>query len=389
MEGTVHNRLTAVGAAEPLSIICFLFDPNIGGQTMFARDLFRHMAGAGHRARIAFCEAEGTAASFIAEAGLDVDKLPIDKPVLPSKPWAFLKFALRFPRNVWRVRRYLKDHAPDVILVNGVYDLGPALASRLAGVPVVWNLADTVFGQRLSRMLGWGPRLLATRIICASDQVVEHYGLDLPKSTVIHSPVDVTRFAVRPPRSLEAEPLLGLLANWNWIKGQDRFVEVIHRLRQAGRLVRGRIMGRFLDSQKNFWEPILTRIDADGLDPVIERLGFVADTVPALRELDILLLTSHSEGSPICVLEGMSIGIPLVVFEVSGVREMLGAGDAAAGIVVPQGDIAAMTDAIARILDDPVLYAQMAANGQARARTEFALEICAARHEAVYRQALN
>jgi len=376
-------------APAPLSVICFLFDPNVGGPTIRARAVYTRMMAAGHAVRVAFPRGEGGAAGHIAEAGIPVDRLAVDKPVMPTKPLKFLRFALTFPLALWRTVAYLKRHRPDVIHVNGAFDVGPALAGRLAGVPVVWHLNDTSFGPRIAGPMGWVVRRLATRIVAAATRVAEHYNVAGMDPHIVHAPVDIRRFKARPAAGFpRAAPVLGLLANWNVLKRQDRFVEVIARLRTNGHEVRGRIMGKFLDSQKDYWEPIVARMTADGLDRVIETPGFVADVPAAMADLDVLLLTSVSEASPICVLEAMAIGLPQVVFDVGGVREQLGEGDGAAGLVVPEGDIDAMVAAVERLLGDPALYAAMAANGQARARAEFSLEACVARHEAAYAAAI-
>lgn len=369
-------------------IICFLFDPQTGGPTVRARAVYTHMRKDGHTVRLGLPNLEGSAAGYLAEAGLDVDKLDMPKPVLPSKPWAFLKFCLGVPGGIWTARRYLKTHAPDVVHVNGAFDIIPAFGARAAGVPVVWHLNDTIFGARLSRILGRMVRAVATQVVTAADRVARHYGIPEGQHLTIHAPVDVARFAERQdgphPRSA---PRLLLIGNWNWVKGQGRFVEVIRRLRADGLEARGLVAGRFLESQENFWRPIVADIEASGLKDAIETPGFVADTHAALRDSDLLLLTSHSEASPMAVLEAMAVGVPQVVFDVGGVREMLGEGEDAAGIVVPEGDVAAMTDAAQKLLSDKEMYSRLAHNGQARARAMFSVEACAERHLQAYRRA--
>ena len=376
--------------APPLRTVCFLFDPNVGGTAVRARAVYARLRDQGHKVRFAIPDVEGSTVPFIAEAGLEIDRLPITRPTSPKNLGGFLRYWLRFPATVWRLRSYLQRQYPDVIHVNGAFDIGPALAGRLSGVPVVWHLNDTIFGRRLARVMGGLVRRIATLIVTAADRVATHYGVADANSMTIYAPVDIAEFNCRAPGGWpRPQPALGLLGNWNRIKRQDRFVEAVARLRAAGRPVRGRIMGGFNKTQRTYWEPILARMAADRLDEVIEAPGFVSDTAAALADIDILLLTSVSEASPICVLEAMSIGIPQVVFDVGGVRELLGEGDDSAGIIVPEGDIDAMTAAIGRILDDPDLYRRMAAAGQARARAHFSLEACVARHEAAYRAAID
>lgn len=387
---SVDDEQEISDVSSKLKIICFLFDPNTGGPTIRARAVYELMIQAGHQVRVAFPRGKGSAADYIGEKGIPVDKIAANKPVQPTKIVAFAKFAVSFPLALWHTTAYLKHQRPDVIHVNGAFDIGPALAGKFAGVPVVWHLNDTIFGEKLSRLLGKVVSRLATVVVGAAGRVAEHYGVDGPSTHIIYAPVNVDRFTKRcrdgHPRK---DPVIGLLANWNPIKGQDRFIEVIARLKKERGSIKAQIIGRFLDSQITFWEPIVEHIRTSDLDDSIDCPGFVADTAGALTSLDILLLTSHSEACPICVLEAMSIGIPQVVFDVGGVREMLGEGDEAAGIIVAEGDIDAMVVAVERLLDLPDLYIKMAKNGQARARAHFSLEACVARHEAAYRAAVG
>lgn len=377
-------------ARSPLKIICFLFDPNTGGPTVRARAVYTRMVAAGDTVRLALVDREGSAAGYLAEAGLPVDKLAIPKPALPNKPWEFLKFCAGLPFGIWRVRRYLKDQRPDVVHINGAFDVIPAFGARLAGIPVVWHLNDTVFSPRISRILGGIVRRMAAQVVTAANRVAQHYGIPDDQRLTVHAPVDVDRFAPRDPADWpRPEPRLLLIGNWNWIKGQDKFIQVIANLRGKGLNVRGLVAGRFLDSQEAFWQPILQDLKARGLDQVVDTPGFVADTHAALCDSDILLLTSHSEASPIAVLEAMSVGIPQVVFDVGGVREMLGEGEDAAGVIVDRQDVVAMTAAVERILSNKDVYERLAKAGQARARAMFSAEICVAKHGQAYEAAIG
>lgn len=75
-------------------------------------------------------------------------------------------------------------------------------------------------------------------------------------------------------------------------------------------------------------------------------LGVVEDTPAFLRTLDLLVLTSDTEGLPNAVLEAMSVGVPCVATAVSDVPELL----EGVGLVIPAGDARAIGDAIAKAL---------------------------------------
>lgn len=374
----------------PLDIICTIFDPNRGGPVIRARSVYERMREQGHQAEIVFPDAEGTAAAYVAEAGLPYTKLKISKPVLPNKPLAFLKYAITLPLAIMRVRSYFRRRRPSVVHVNGAFDFVPALAARLAGVPLVWHLNDTVFPSLPSRMLGRLVLALASEIPVAATRVGEHYGIPASRSTLLPAPVNVERFAARDPGHVPGNsPSIGMVGNWNWIKQQDHFVDVISILRARGLDAHGTIVGGFIPGQEGFFEPILTRIQRDGLSEAITADGFCEDVPSEVASFDISLLTSHSEACPMCVLEAMSVGVPVVAYDVGGAAELLGEGNEAAGIVVPPGDKEAMAKAVQTLLADSELYQRMARNGQSRARQIFALEACVARHIEIYRKAIG
>ena len=373
-----------------MKIICFLFDPHVGGPTIRARAVYERMMADGYEVRVAIPAGEGSAQHYLEEKAVAVDRLAINKPVPPSNLWAFAKFALLSPLNVLRVARYLRSQKPDVVHVNGAFDLVPAFGAKLAFVPLVWHLNDTVFNPVFSRALGFIVALLANQIAIASQRVGQHYGVSGTKVRTLFAPVDVDRFKPGPtPAALPQTPHIGLLANWNWIKGQDRFVEVIRQLKFRGHTVKGTIIGRFVERQRSFWEPILQDIESQGLADTIETPGFVEEVHREITRMDLVLLTSHSEACPLCVLEAMSVGIPLVVFDVGGVREMMGVEEGEdAGIVVAEGNISQMVEAIEKLLGDRELYEQCGRNGRRRAVERFSVPSCVERHIGIYNAAL-
>jgi glycosyltransferase involved in cell wall biosynthesis len=71
----------------------------------------------------------------------------------------------------------------------------------------------------------------------------------------------------------------------------------------------------------------------------------------ALREADIFLMPSTSEGLPVALLEAMAYGKPIVATRVGGIPDVL--ADGTEGLLVPPGDAAALADAVAALVGDP------------------------------------
>lgn len=384
-----------------MKITCFQFEPNICGPNVRARAVFRRMAEQGHTIRIVIPEGPGGAENYYRETGIAVDRLKIRKPVSPRNWRKFALYLLHMPLGVAYALAYLRRDRPDVVHVNGAFDLVPAFATRFARLPLVWHLNDTAPSKPIARILGWIVQRLATRIIVVASAVGRFYKVDMSRADLLFAPVDTTAFPKRDPKGRPSRPAaIGLLANWGPLKGHDNFIEVIQRLVNRGHAVRGRAMGAFLEGQSRYWQPLLARIEDLGLDETIDCTGFIEDPAAALNDIDILLLTSRSEACPMSVLEAMSVGVPVVCFNVGGVEELLGTnrrqddldsvGDAGpAGFVVPQGDVESMVARVEQLLSDPELFSRQAKAGQVRARAHFSLEACVAGHYAVYSAAIG
>lgn len=84
-----------------------------------------------------------------------------------------------------------------------------------------------------------------------------------------------------------------------------------------------------------------------------------------LNRIDVLVLPSHTEGTPNSIVEAMSQGIPSVATDVGGIPDMLGRD---AGLLVPAGDARALADAMLRLAGDRAL--RMSMGRAARTRYE-------------------
>jgi glycosyltransferase involved in cell wall biosynthesis len=111
----------------------------------------------------------------------------------------------------------------------------------------------------------------------------------------------------------------------------------------------------------------------------VEWLG-PRDDIPALLAgADALVVPSRWEGFGLAALEGMAAGVTVIASRVDGLAELVGD----AGVLVPPGDAPALRAALQQVSADPALRARCASAGPARA-TEFSLERCAARYDALY-----
>lgn len=93
--------------------------------------------------------------------------------------------------------------------------------------------------------------------------------------------------------------------------------------------------------------------------------GFVRDIGSLLAVSDLAVSSSRYEGLPFNVMEAMAFGLPRVVSDVKGNRDLV--KDGVSGFLFPYGDVAAFAAAVRRLLDEPELQKSM---GQ-RSREDF------------------
>ena len=79
--------------------------------------------------------------------------------------------------------------------------------------------------------------------------------------------------------------------------------------------------------------------------------GWVDDVRPWLLAADILVFPSYREGFPNVVLEAGAMGLPAVVTDINGSREII--TDGVNGLIVPPATVAPLAEAVARLLTLP------------------------------------
>lgn len=107
----------------------------------------------------------------------------------------------------------------------------------------------------------------------------------------------------------------------------------------------------------------------------VEFLGQV-NVKEYLPSVDVLLLSSISEGQPLAVLEGMASGIPFVTTNVGDCKALLegeedGDDFGPAGIVVPVMSSEGLAEATVRMLQNPRLLASMGEVGRRRVAAHY------------------
>lgn len=109
-----------------------------------------------------------------------------------------------------------------------------------------------------------------------------------------------------------------------------------------------------------------------------------------LQQFDVVVLPSLTrpnwkEQFGRTVMEAMACGVPVIVSDSGELANV--AGDA--GLTIPEGDVAALKAAIQRLRADPILRADLAARGRARALSHYTQAQIAEQTYSVYKEILG
>ncbi len=126
-------------------------------------------------------------------------------------------------------------------------------------------------------------------------------------------------------------------------------------------------------------EDFRARAEALGIGDRVTFTGWIDQAAAAAlyAEADVLVLPSHAEGLALSVLEGLAHGLAIVATPVGAHAETIEAE--ASGLLVPPGDVAALTAALVRVIGDSALRERLGAGARRRFLEGFEARVYAAR----------
>lgn len=163
--------------------------------------------------------------------------------------------------------------------------------------------------------------------------------------------------------------VLSILARYEPEKGLPFLLEALDVLRRrTDRPFRCLICGDGSEAAA-----VRARTAALGLDGIVLHLGYRTDTARILRGSDLYLNSSEkNEAMSFAILEAMNAGLPCVVTDVGGNRD-LAETNTVCGTVVPYGNTAGFADAVLTLMEDDALRRRYSENAVKKVAEEFDL----------------
>jgi len=317
-------------------------------------------------------------------------------------PIVNLKFMASMIGDVKRLRRIIREESVDLVQVCGLANPQGAIAARLEGVPVVWQLLGTVapvyYRALLMPMVGF----LSDVVMSTGTSVLRAHPLSshvLRDVILFAPPVDVSVFApsretrrgVRESFGIESsDVVVGTVGNWNRTKAHEVLVDAVCPLLRDDKRVHLWIVGQPSPTHARYYDrEVRGRVRRHGF-LTSRRVRFISpeDNVATLMQaMDIFVLSSKTEGIPTAVLEAMSCGLAVVATGVGGVPEVL--VDGQTGRIVESGSPSKLRATVEALIQSSHERVELGAQARQVAVHSFSAGRCADVHCEAYRRALE
>ena len=288
-----------------------------------------------------------------------------------------------FSRVLRRLVRYLRQHEIDIVDArpNHATPIG-LLAGRLAGIPAVvstsygldefwWSptrfaLAQVIFPQldaNISDSL-YGIKELQRRLLLPLRRaVVVPNGIFPP--TIERGRSEIRRFF-----DLPEDPgiqVFGQVSRLVPYKGHRVLLDAARQVLEQEPSTAFLLCG--YPQPPQYLADLQHHAARLGIANRVRIKGYPGPIGDVWSAIDIHVHASLHDSSPIAIHESMALGLPAVVTDVGGVRELVQDGETA--LVVPPGDAQALAEALLRVMRDPALARSLGEQARLRFSDHF------------------
>ncbi len=274
----------------------------------------------------------------------------------PDVPYLFLNKKGRFDRQaILRLRKFVVANRIQVIHAHSTSFFLAVLVKLLhPKLKIVWHdhygnseflekrparalqLASLFFAGTIAvnkKLLEWGRR----KLFCSNAVYLPNFVLEQS----LENSAAETQLHGTPGKRIVC------LANLRPQKGHFFLLDVAQKLQADHPDWTFHLVGK--DFNDDYSQKLHSQITVRGLENHVFVYGSRNDIGAILRQSDIGILTSHSEGLPVSLLEYGLFGLPVVVTRVGEIPEIM---DASHGIIVEDSDLEAFSEGLHRLISD-------------------------------------
>lgn len=246
------------------------------------------------------------------------------KETLEARGIAFVPMAKASLREFKRV---IKDVKPTIIHAHDMR-AGFLAALTCENIPLISHIHNNNFDSQkptMKAVLYRYAAIKAKHIFWVSQSSFDgycfHRGLE-NKSNVLYNVIDSNQLEEKAQQATIKEAYdIVYIGRMTYQKNPQRLIGVLEQIVKERSATRCALIGT-----GDLEDVVKKDIEKKKLDKNIDFWGFQSNPYGILKNTKMLLMTSRWEGTPMCALEAMALGIPIVSTPTDGLRELVKQG---------------------------------------------------------------
>ncbi len=304
-----------------------------------------------------------------------------------------------FPRRstydfspIWQIAKACRQLNIDI--VQTYLPLGSfygVLAAKLAGRPsVCCAIRDAKDDNNKKRWLILLLEKLSTVMVANSKAgLCNRFGLLRDNMKVVYNGIDFSRFDLDKEKTEEVKSELNIgnayavamVAAFANRKDHETLVKALACLVREGRDIKLLLVGEGITKAA-----VTALALSEGVLDRIIFTGFRSDVLYLIKNMNLCVLLSndkvHQEGISNSIIESMAMGIPVVATNSGGTVEVI---DGSNGILVADGSVVAVASAIAKMMDDSLVYERCSTQAIATIKSKMSYDHYISEYQAIYK----
>ena len=262
------------------------------------------------------------------------------------------------PICLLKILFYIKKNRIMLIHTYGPYEnLVGSVAAKAVGIKHISSVRTTkIWAFKFIFVWKYLSDIIMTNSISIRKTLESSYSIPMKKIRVIRNGIDIENFPYVNKKSLvnKNEISIGLIGRINPSKNQLFFLEAFQtwRKRHPEKKCVVQIIGTIEDC--SYFKRLTKFIEENGLREIITISSWIDDIIRVYQNIDLIVLSSLTEGVPNVLIEAMACGIPWVASNVADVPFLAGE-NMERGMVFYSNDLRSLIESLDYIfqLEDP------------------------------------
>jgi len=296
--------------------------------------------------------------------------------------------------SVLKILRIIKKYSPNIIHTHtfkaGFIVRLPYIFRRKKNVILIHHyhghLIEGYFGKfkkfvylKIEKYLAIKTNIILTDGIKVASDLVAAGVANRDKFRTITPGVEEPNSNFKRSHDKQDKLVIGFVGRFTQIKRPDKFISLVEALHQTHKEIEFRMYG---DGELK--EQIRNYIATRTLP--IELFDFASSAYEVLSDIDVLIVTSDNEGTPLTVMEASFIGVPCIATDVGAISEIVING--VNGYVV-ENSVDSLVKATLGLISDRDLLASLSYSSIEYAQKNFSMSRYVEQSQNIYLEFLN